>query len=301
MTPAGGAPAVSADVLAQVKGIELRTRGLVTSLFAGEYRSVFRGQGMEFAEVRAYEPGDDFRAIDWNVSARLASPYVKTFTEERELTLMLVVDQSGSTRFGEPVTKGALAIEIGAVLALAAAHHNDRVGALLFADEVERVIPPAKGRRHALRVIRDLVAFAPAGRHTNLGASLSYASRLLRHRAIVAVLSDFLADGWEKPLRRLAARHEVVAIVIEDPRELDLPESGWVEMADAETGRRVLVDTGSRDVRERMRALAERRRADRARLLSAAGVDQILLRTDASYALPLRQAFALRARRLRRG
>jgi uncharacterized protein (DUF58 family) len=298
--PAGGAP-VSADVLAQVKGIELRTRGLVTSLFAGEYRSVFRGQGMEFAEVRAYEPGDDFRAIDWNVSARLASPYVKTFTEERELTLMLVVDQSGSTRFGEPVTKGALAIEIGAVLALAAAHHNDRVGALLFADDVERVIPPAKGRRHALRVIRDLVAFAPAGRHTNLGASLSYASRLLRHRAIVAVLSDFLADGWEKPLRRLAARHEVVAIVIEDPRELELPESGWVEMADAETGRRVLVDTGSRDVRDRLRMLAERRRTDRARLLRAAGVDQILLRTDASYALPLRQAFALRARRLRRG
>jgi len=298
--PDGAAP-VSADVLAQVKGIELRTRGLVTSLFAGEYRSVFRGQGMEFAEVRAYEPGDDFRAIDWNVSARLASPYVKTFTEERELTLMLVVDQSGSTRFGEPVTKGALAIEIGAVLALAAAHHNDRVGALLFADEVERVIPPAKGRRHALRVIRDLVAFAPEGRHTNLGASLSYASRLLRHRAIVAVLSDFLAEGWEKPLRRLAARHEVVAIVIEDPRELELPESGWVELADAESGRRVLVDTGSRDVRERLRALAERRRSDRARLLRAAGVDQILLRTDASYALPLRQAFALRARRLRRG
>ena len=300
MKPDGAAP-VSADVLAQVKGIELRTRGLVTSLFAGEYRSVFRGQGMEFAEVRAYEPGDDFRAIDWNVSARLASPYVKTFTEERELTLMLVVDQSGSTRFGEPVTKGALAIEIGAVLALAAAHHNDRVGALLFADEVERVIPPAKGRRHALRVIRDLVAFAPEGRHTNLGASLSYASRLLRHRAIVAVLSDFLAEGWEKPLRRLAARHEVVAIVIEDPRELELPESGWVELADAESGRRVLVDTGSRDVRERLRALAERRRSDRARLLRAAGVDQILLRTDASYALPLRQAFALRARRLRRG
>jgi uncharacterized protein (DUF58 family) len=300
MTVLGTSP-VSADVLEQVKGIELRTRGLVTSLFAGEYRSVFRGQGMEFAEVRAYEPGDDFRAIDWNVSARLASPYVKTFTEERELTLMLVVDQSGSTRFGEPVSKGALAIEVGAVLALAAAHHNDRVGALLFADEVERVIPPAKGRRHALRVIRDLVAFAPAGRRTNLGASLSYASRLLRHRAIVAVLSDFLAEGWEKPLRRLAARHEVVAIVIEDPRELELPESGWIEMADAETGRRVLVDTGSREVRERVRALAERRRAERARLQGAAGVDQILLRTDASYALPLRHAFALRARRLRRG
>ncbi len=294
-------PPISPDVLRQVKGIELRTRGLVTSLFAGEYRSVFRGQGMEFAEVRAYEPGDDFRAIDWNVSARLASPYVKTFTEERELTLMLVVDQSGSTHFGEPVTKGALGVEVGAVLALAAAHHNDRVGALLFADEVERVVPPAKGRRHALRVIRDLVAFAPEGKRTNLAASLLYASRLLRHRAIVAVLSDFLAEGWDKPLRRLAARHEIVAIVIEDPRELELPESGWVELVDAESGQRVLVDTGNRDVRERLRALAERRRSERTRMLGAAGVDQILLRTDRPYALPLRQAFARRARRLRRG
>ncbi|HEU4697981.1 MAG TPA: DUF58 domain-containing protein [Gemmatimonadales bacterium] len=293
-------PSVSPEVLDQVKAIELRTRGLVTSLFAGEYRSVFRGQGMEFAEVRAYEPGDDFRAIDWNVSARLASPYVKTFTEERELTVMLLVDQSGSTRFGKPVTKGALAVEVGAVLALAAAHHNDRVGALLFTDRVERVIPPAKGRRHALRVIRDLIAFQPAGRTTDLGASLQYATRLLRHRSIVVVLSDFLATGWERPLRRLAARHDVVAVVVDDPREHALPDAGWVEMADAETGRRVLVDTGNRAVRERLARLAERREADRRRALAAAGVDQVNLRTDADYARPLRRAFALRARRLHR-
>lgn len=292
---------VSPDVLKQVKAIELRTRGLVTSLFAGEYRSLFRGQGMEFAEVRAYEHGDDFRAIDWNVSARLASPYVKTFTEERELTVMLVVDQSGSTRFGEPMTKAALAVEVGAVLALAAAAQNDRVGALLFADEVERVVPPRKGRRHALRVIRDLIAFAPEGRRTNLAASLTYASRLLHHHSIVVVLSDFLAEGWEKPLRRLAARHEVVAIVVSDPRERDLPESGWIELADAETGRRVLVDTGDRAVRDRVRTLAEKRREERARMLAAAGVDTVLLTTGTDYAIPLRRAFALRARRLRRG
>lgn len=292
---------VSPEILKQVKAIELRTRGLVTSLFAGEYRSLFRGQGMEFAEVRAYEHGDDFRAIDWNVSARLASPYVKTFTEERELTVMLVVDQSGSTRFGDPVTKAALSVEVGAVLALAAAAQNDRVGAILFADEVERVVPPRKGRRHALRVIRDLIAFAPSGRRTNLAASLTYATRLLRHHSIVVVLSDFLAEGWEKPLRRLAARHEVVAIVVEDPRERDLPESGWIEMADAETGRHVLVDTGSRDLRDRLRILAERRREDRARMLSAAGVDTVILTTGADYAIPLRRAFALRAKRLRRG
>jgi uncharacterized protein (DUF58 family) len=292
---------LSPEILKQVKAIELRTRGLVGSLFAGEYRSVFRGQGMEFAEVRAYEPGDDFRTIDWNVSARLASPYVKTFTEERELTLMLLVDQSGSTRFGEPLTKAALAVEVAAVLALAAAHQNDRVGALLFADEIERVIPPRKGRRHALRVIRDLVAFEPAGRRTNLAASLSYASRLLRHRSIVVVLSDFIADGWERPLRRLAARHEVVAITVDDPREHELPESGWIELLDAESGRRALVDTGSREVRTRVSELTRRRREERGRALAAAGADQVHLETGIPYALPLRRAFLLRARRLHRG
>ncbi|HSC57946.1 MAG TPA: DUF58 domain-containing protein, partial [Gemmatimonadales bacterium] len=219
-------PAISPSVLKQVKRLELRSRGFVTALFAGEYRSVFRGQGMEFAEVRAYEEGDDFRSIDWNVSARLGAPFVKTFTEERELTVLLVVDQSGSTRFGHPVTKAALAVEVSAVLALAAAEHNDRVGALLFSDTVERVIPPAKGRRHALRVIRDLVAFTPRGRRTDLAAALSYASRLLSHRSIVVVLSDFAAAGWERPLRQLAARHEVVAVTVDDPRERDLPDAG---------------------------------------------------------------------------
>ena len=203
-------PAIAPEILKQVKQLELRTRGLVASLFAGEYRSVFRGQGMEFAEVRAYEPGDDYRSIDWNVSARLASPYVKTFTEERELTLMLLVDQSGSTRFGEPRTKAALAVEVAAVLALAAARHNDRVGALLFADEVERVVPPAKGRRHALRVIRDLVAFQPVGKRTNLATSLLYAAELLWHRSIVVLLSDFFDANWEEPLRRLAAADDLL-------------------------------------------------------------------------------------------
>ncbi|MBA3659066.1 MAG: DUF58 domain-containing protein [Gemmatimonadales bacterium] len=291
---------VSPEILKQVRAIELRTRGLVGSLFAGEYRSVFRGQGMEFAEVRAYEAGDDIRAIDWNVTARLGSPFVKTFTEERELTLMLLVDQSGSTRFGEPVTKAALSVEVAAVLALAAAYHTDRVGALLFADEIERVIPPRKGRRHALRVIRDLVAFEPAGRRTNLAASLSYASRLLRHRSVVVVLSDFIAEGWERPLRRLAARHDVVAIMVDDPRESALPASGWIEIEDAESGRRVLVDTGSREVRRRLAELADGRRHDRGRMLAAAGADQLSLTTGADYALPLRRAFAARARRLHR-
>jgi len=291
---------ISPEILRQVKAIELRTRGLVGSIFAGEYRSVFRGQGMEFAEVRQYEIGDDFRSIDWNVSARLGTPFVKTFTEERELTLFLVVDQSGSTRFGDPMTKAALSVEIGAVLALAAAFQNDRVGALFFTDQVEHVVPPRKGRRHALRVIRDLVAFEPRGRRTNLAASLTYAGRLLRHRSIVVILSDFLDDGWERPLRRLVSRHEVVAITVDDRREHSLPEAGLIELADAETGRRVLVDTGNRRVRERVERLAERRREERARALATAGTDHLELETGVDYKLPLRRHFAVRARRVGR-
>ena len=175
---------ITRDVLKLVKGIELRTRSLVNTLFTGEYRSVFRGQGIEFAEVRAYQQGDDFRAIDWNVSARMGHPFVKTFMEEREITLLLVVDQSGSLHFGRPYTKAGLAVEVAAVLALAAARHNDRVGALLFADKPELIVRPSKGRAHALRVIRDLVAFTPRGRGTNLASALAYATKLLRHREI---------------------------------------------------------------------------------------------------------------------
>jgi uncharacterized protein (DUF58 family) len=292
---------VSPEVLRQVKAIELRTRGIVTSLFAGEYRSTFRGQGMEFAEVRSYEIGDDYRTIDWNVSARLGHPYVKTFTEERELTVLLVLDHSGSTRFGEPQTKSALSAEVAAVLALAAARQSDRVGALLFSDRVEQVVPPRKGRKHALRVIRDLVAFEPAGRKTDLAASLTYALRLLHHRSIIVVLSDFLAQGWERPLRRLTARHEVVAITVDEPRERELPASGWLELEDAETGQRVLVDAGDREVRSRHTSLAERQLGDRRRALAAAGVDHLALVTGQDYALPLRRAFAARARRIHRG
>ncbi len=293
-------PAISPEILKQVRLIELRSRGLVASLFAGDYRSVFRGQGMEFAEVRQYEHGDDFRAIDWNVSARLGHPFVKSYTEERELTLMLVVDQSGSTYFGTPRSKSALAIEVASILALAAANTNDRVGALLFAEKVERVVPPAKGRRHALRIIRDLVAFTPAGKQTNLAAALHYATELLSHRSIVVILSDFLADGWEQPLRQLSVRHDVVAIAVEDPRETELPDAGWVELEDAETGQRRLVDTGSREIRGRLRVLAERRRENRHRAFGAAGVDHVVINTALDYTTALRRAFALRARRMHR-
>lgn len=288
------------EVLRQVKGIELRTRGLVTSLFSGEYRSVFRGQGIEFAEVRGYQLGDDFRAVDWNVSARMGHPFVKTFMEERELTLLLVVDQSGSLHFGRPYTKAALAVEVAAVLALAAARHNDRVGALLFADRVEYLVPPAKGRAHALRVIRDLVAFQPKGRGTNLAEALRYAARLLRHRSIVVVLSDFRAAGWEEPLGRLTAQHDVVAITVDDPRELDFPDVGWVDLQDAESGQRQLLDTSHRATRDRVHSAAARLLQERTRKLVQSRADRVALRTDVPYAIPLRRAFAERAKRLKR-
>ena len=292
--------AVTSEVLKHVKGIELRARNLVNTLFTGEYRSVFRGQGIEFAEVREYQQGDDFRAIDWNVSARMGHPFVKTFMEERELTLLLIVDQSGSLHFGRPYTKAGLAVEVAAVLALAAARHNDRVGALLFADMPEYVVRPAKGRAHALRVIRDLVAFAPRGRGTNLAGALRYAAKLLRHRAIVVVLSDFRAEGWEDALAQVASRHEVVAITVDDPREYDLPDAGWVELEDAETGQRLLVDTSHGPTRTRIRVAAEKLQQERTRKLVQAGVDRVALQTTVPYGVPLRRAFAERARRLSR-
>jgi uncharacterized protein (DUF58 family) len=291
---------VPPEVLKQVQEIEFRTHSLVNTLFTGEYRSVFRGQGIEFAEVRAYQEGDDFRAIDWNVSARFGSPYVKSFAEERELTLLLIVDQSGSLHFGHPVSKSAMAVEVAAVLALAAARHNDRVGALMFSDKVEYVIRPAKGRHHALRVIRDLLAFAPRGRGTNLAEALRYATKLLRHRAIVVVLSDFRAEGWEDPLARLAEHNDIVAITIDDPREVRLPDAGWVDARDAETGERLLLDTSHPGSRARLVAAAERIVHERGRKLQQSGVDRVALRTDVPYSVALRRAFHARARRFKR-
>ena len=291
---------VGVEVLRQVKRIELRARRLVNSLFAGEYRSVFRGHGIEFADVRAYQHGDDYRAIDWNVSARMGFPYVKTFEEERELTLLLLVDRSGSVEFGRPFTKAEMAVEVAAVLALAAARQNDRVGAVIFSDGIDHVVSPAKGQRHALRVIRDLLAFAPEGRGTNIAAALAYVSRLLRQRSIVVILSDFRARGWEEQLRSLAFRHDVVAITVDDLREMQLPRAGWVELEDAESGARMLVDTSSHAVRLKLQIAAEEMRLARARALKRAKVDHVVLRTDRPYADPLHRSFVERARRLRR-
>ena len=290
-------PPIPAEILKQVKSLALRTRGLVDTLLTGEYRSVFRGQGMEFAEVRAYEPGDDYRAIDWNVSARLGAPYIKTYTEEREVTLFLVVDRSGSTVVGDPVSKADRAVEVAAVLALAAAREHDRVGALTFTDRVEHIVPPAKGRRHALRVIRDLLAFRPEGQQTDLVTALHRTARLLKHRAIVVVLSDFLAPGWDSPLRQLAARHQLFAVTVDDRRELQPPLSGWMTFTDAEAGGRALVNLGDDRVRRRWIAAAGRARQVRAERLRAAGAYEVALATTGDYTVDLRRAFARRLHR----
>ncbi|HSJ25861.1 MAG TPA: DUF58 domain-containing protein [Longimicrobiales bacterium] len=301
---------VSREILKQVRMIELRTRGLVNSLFGGEYQSVFRGQGMEFSEVREYEPGDDVRNIDWNVTARTGSPYVKKHVEERELTVLLAVDLSGSEQFGTRGRfKAELAAELAAVLALSAIRNNDRVGMLLFSDRVEHVVPPRKGRRHALRLIRDVLAFRPRGRGTDIGAALDYAARLLPHRGIIFLLSDFAPAGnataedaarFEKTLRLVSRRHDLVAIAIADPGELALPDMGLVAIEDPETGELAYVDTGGAGVREVFGIALAKERLQTRRLFRRLGVDEIDVRTDAGYVRPLLAFFRRRERQRRR-
>ena len=306
--PEPTAPATR-DVLRQVRQIELRTRGLVTSIFGGEYQSVFRGQGMEFSEVREYEPGDDVRNIDWNVTARTGHPYVKKHVEERELTVLLVVDLSGSEQFGTRGRfKADLAAELAAVLALSAVRNNDRVGLLIFSDHVEHVVPPRKGRRHALRLIRDVLAFHPRGRGTDIAGALDYAARLLAHRGIIFLLSDFAvrsgddsaaaaeAARWEKTLRLVSRRHDVVGVSISDPAELDLPDVGIVALEDPETGELTWVDTGRDDVHEMFSDLLTRERSETRRLFRRLGVDEIEVRTDQPYVKPLLAFFRRRER-----
>ena len=306
--PESTAPATR-DVLRQVRQIELRTRGLVTSIFGGEYQSVFRGQGMEFSEVREYEPGDDVRNIDWNVTARTGHPYVKKHVEERELTVLLVVDLSGSEQFGTRGRfKAELAAELAAVLALSAVRNNDRVGLLIFSDHVEHVVPPRKGRRHALRLIRDVLAFRPRGRGTDIPGALDYAARLLAHRGIIFLLSDFATgpEGgaeaearWEKTLRLVSRRHDVVGVSISDPAELDLPDVGVVALEDPETGELTWVDTGRDDVHDRFADLLTRERSRTRRLFRRLGVDEIEVRTDQPYVKPLLAFFRRRERQRR--
>ena len=292
---------VPPEILRQVKLIELRTRQLVNTLFSGEYRSVFKGQGMEFAEVREYLPGDEVRTIDWNVTARMGRPFVKRYIEERELTVMLVVDVSGSARFGTRNRfKSELAGELAAVLTMSAIRNNDRVGILLFTDRVEHVVPPRKGRRHGMRVIRDLLVHEPAGSGTDVAGAVGYLDRVLAHRAIVFVVSDFLEADLERPLKRLAQQHDVIAVTVTDPAEQELPDAGLVRFRDPESGAQVDVDTSDPRVRNVFDEEVAVEQATRRHLLRRLGIDEIAVRTDSGYLEPLLRFFRNREMRLRR-
>jgi uncharacterized protein (DUF58 family) len=292
---------VPPEILRQVKLLELRTRGLVNSLFTGEYRSVFKGQGMEFSEVREYQVGDEVRSIDWNVTARMRKPYVKRYIEERELTVMLCVDLSGSERFGTRKRfKSELASELAAVLAMSAIRNNDRVGAVLFTDRIEHVVPPRKGRRHALRLMRDLLAFEPKGTGTDLAGALDYTGRMLVHKAIVFIVSDFQAPDLEPSLKLLAQRHDVVAVTVDDPSEQVLPDLGLARFVDPESGATLDVDTSDPTVRARFAAAVEEEIGARRHLLRRLAIDEIPLHTDGGVVDPLIKFFRARETRSRR-
>ena len=294
-----GAPA-PLEILEQVRRLELRMRRLVNSRFAGEYRSVFKGQGMEFSEVREYQPGDEVRSIDWNVTARLQKPYVKRYVEERELTVLLLIDCSASSHFGTKMRfKDDVALEVAAVIGLSALRNNDRVGVVAFTDRVEHAVPPRKGRRHGLRLLRDLLALRPIGRKTDVTLACEQAARHLTHRSLVFVISDFRDVGAESALLRLAARHEVVVVTVDDPVEQRLPAAGVLVLADPETGERIEIDSGDAAFRARYAAAAATAESERDAMFSRSGVTAIALTTDAGIVEPLLEFFR-RARPSRR-
>jgi uncharacterized protein (DUF58 family) len=294
----GATGRIPPEVLQKVQALEIQMKHLVNDVFSGEYHSVFKGRGMEFAEVREYMPGDDIRSIDWNVTARLNAPFVKKYVEERELTVMLAVDLSASGAFGSGTQlKRELATEVCSILAFSATKNNDKVGCALFTDGVELFIPPRKGRQHVLRVIRELLYFQPAGTGTDLTAALQLLGRVLKRRSVVFVVSDFLDPDFEKPLSVLARRHDVIPIVVTDKREMQIPAVDLVELVDAETGASLTVDTGSAAVRERFARRAQRVQAWRERIFRRLALDFIDLHTDTPYVVPLMGFFRQRARR----
>lgn len=286
------------EILKQVRRIEIRTRGLVNEVFSGEYHSVFKGRGMSFAEVREYQYGDDIRNIDWNVTARSGAPFVKIYEEERELTVMLVVDVSASGEFGtRERMKGELAVELCGLLAFSAIKNNDKVGLIIFSDRIEKFVPPRKGRRHVLRVLRELLYHQPEGRGTDIRAALEYLTHVQRKRAVAFVVSDFQDTGFEKALSVAGKRHDLIAIRIGDEREEELPALGYLELEDPETGDTVVVDTSNPDFRERFSQGVRRKRAELDRALRRSKVDVVDVVTGRPYVRPLMRFFEERARR----
>lgn len=286
------------ELLKKVRQLEIRTRGLVNQVFSGEYHSVFKGRGMSFSEVREYQIGDDVRAIDWNVTARFDHPFIKIFEEERELTVMLLVDMSGSQFFGsQGRLKRDIAVEISAVLAFSAMKNNDKVGALLFSDQIEKFVPPRKGQSHALRIVRELISFEPAHSATSIKGALDYLNHVLKKRSIVFVISDFMDSGFEASLRIAGKRHDLIGIRLLDPRENELPRVGLVTFRDAETGTQRWVDTANSKVVAAFRAYRRSVEDSRRATFVKAKLDSIDIRLDMPYMKPLVDFFRLRERR----
>ncbi len=289
------------DLLKHVRQIHIRTRRLVYDVFAGQYHSTFKGRGMEFAEVREYVPGDDARTIDWNVTARLGQPYVKQYVEERELTVMLLVDLSASGQFGSVMKlKTEIATELCAVLALSAIMNHDKVGLILFTDRIEKFIPPQKGKHHVLRVIREVLYFQPQRRGTDVGLALEYLRTISRRRSVSFLVSDFLASDYETPLRIAHRRHDIIPISITDRRELSLPRLGFMTLQDLETGAYLVVDTSSAAVRRQYQQRREAAVAQRRQLFRSLGIDAIEVHTDEPFITPLMRFFRQREQRLKR-
>jgi len=288
------------DIIRKIQRIKIVTNRMVSDVFAGEYQSVFKGRGMEFEEVREYQPGDEVRDIDWNVTARMGRPFIKKFVEERELTLMLLVDLSGSSQFGTKERfKSELAAELCAVLAFSAIRNKDKVGLIVFTDRIEKFVPPAKGSRHVLRVIREVLYFAPKGRGTNIGLALQYLSKVARRQTVAFLISDFQASDFEKALRIAKERHDLVPVVVGDPREEQLPPIGLISLGDPETGAETILDTSDSVIRD---AFSRRRAEQREALLKlfrSSDMDAVQVSTGRPYEKDLLRFFRKRERKFR--
>ena len=285
----------TSDIIKKVRKIEIKTRGLSNHLFAGEYHSAFKGRGMSFSEVREYQYGDDIRSIDWNVTARFDKPYIKVFEEERELTVIILVDVSGSLDFGsEETTKRDFVTEIAACLSFSAISNNDKIGVIFFSDRIEKFIPPKKGRQHILRIIRELLTFEPQGNKTDAAQALQYLTSVIKRRSTVFMISDFMCPDFSDALRIAGHKHDLLALNVYDKRELDFPNVGLVYMQDAESGDMMLVDTSSSTVRENLRRAAEKRRQDLENTFLRAGVQDVAIANGDDYVKPLIKLFKSR-------
>lgn len=285
------------DLAARVRRLEIRTRHMAGSVIGGNYRSLFRGSGIEFSEAREYVPGDDVRRIDWNVTARTGATWVKEFVEERELTVVCAVDVSGSQRVAQPQSgRLGAAAELTALLGFAAVQNHDRAGLLTFSDQIERFVPPRHGTKHVLRIIRDVLTQAEAHGGTRITAACDYLQRVLPRRSVVFLISDWFDDGYAQSLRLLARRHDVIALVLVDPVDLELPDLGIVAVEDAESGERLLVDSSDGALRERYAAAASGRAARRSQQLARAGVDEVIIRLDRDLLAPVAAYFRARVR-----